>query len=370
MSCDYHLLPHPGIQTLAPYIPGKSAEELAQEQGIKDIIKLASNENPLGCSPRVLEVLSNISGTRIATYPAAANHPLRHKLAEKLSIDSEMITLGNGSDVLFSLMMTCFALHRNKEILVHDQSFIAYRVFAKTLGIPVISTPLKPNWEVDIDAMIHACHEKTALIFIPNPNNPTGLLLEPAEIKKLLNHIPDSTILVLDEAYYEYVSHPEYQNSTTLLSEHPNLIITRTFSKAYGMAGLRLGYAIANKEITAILQRANPPFTVNQAALVAAIAALDDDEFIKKSVSMNQDGLNDLKHGLDNLGIGYLPTAGNFITMDCKTDAGPLYEALQRHGIIVRPLHPYGLNHYLRVTVGTEQQNHRFLDTLSTCLST
>ncbi|WP_035893567.1 pyridoxal phosphate-dependent aminotransferase, partial [Legionella oakridgensis] len=278
MPCDYNLLPHPGIQTLAPYVPGKSAEELAQEQGIKDIIKLASNENPLGCSPRIIEALTNMSGTKIATYPAVTNHPLRPMLAEKLSIDSEMITLGNGSDVLFSLMMTCFALHRNKEILVHDQSFIAYRVFAKTLGIPIISTPLKANWEVDIDAMIHACHEKTALIFIPNPNNPTGLLLELAEIRRLLNHIPDSTILVLDEAYHEYVHHPEYQHSIRLLSEHPNLIITRTFSKAYGMAGLRLGYAIANKEITAILQRANPPFTVNQAALVAGTAAPGGDE--------------------------------------------------------------------------------------------
>ena len=364
MPYNYHLLPHAGIQSLIPYIPGKSADEVAREQGITDIIKLASNENPFGCSSRVTTALSTLSGKQIATYPISANHPLRRKLADKLGVNAGMITLGNGSDSLIPLLQTTFALHCDKHILTHHCAFISYSIHAKTLGIPVITTPLLPNWQVNIDAMIASCNEKTALIFIASPNNPTGILVNQAEIERLLQNISPTTILVVDEAYYEYVNNVDKLNTISLLATYPNLVITRTFSKAYGLAALRLGYAITSAHLTVLLQRVLPPFTVNEVALIAANAALDDDEFIQQSVNNNVQGLQKMQQELTRLGLTYLPSAGNFVTFDWGVDTATLYQQLQQRGIIVRPLHPYGLNHYLRVTVGTQQQNKRFLDTL------
>lgn len=365
MPCDYGKLPHIGIRDLIPYVPGKSVDELAQERGLTDIIKLAGNENPLGCSALVTQALVRLSGQEIATYPMSVNHPLRQKLADKFAIDKNMITLGNGSDSLFCSLLTCFALHNNKNILTHDYAFSSYAIQAKTLGIPVVSTPLKPNFEVDIEAMIHACNAETALIFMANPNNPTGILVSQDDITHILKSIPETTIFVLDEAYYEYVDDPDKAYSIALLKKHPNLVITRTFSKAYGLAGLRLGYAMANPQITALLYRIQLPFVVNIAALTAANAALDDDEFITQTVQLIHQGLKQMQLGLTALGLTHIPTAGNFITFDCKADGMYLYQRLQDYGIIVRPLHPYGLNHYLRVTIGTQDQNNCFLHTLS-----
>lgn len=364
MPCDYYELPHAGIKSLAPYIPGKTAKQVTQEYGIKDIIKLASNENPLGCSPLVTATLASMTNHHIATYPGSSIQPLRQKIANQLEIDTKMITLGNGSDGLIPLVQTCFALHCGKHILTHQHAFVSYKIYAKTLGIPIFTAPLLPNWYVDIDTLIAMCNEKTALIFLASPNNPTGLLVSQAKIEHLLQHIPETTILVVDEAYYEYVDDNDKLNMISLLSTYPNLIAMRTFSKAYGLASLRLGYTIASSDVSAILQRVQPPFAVNEAALIAAHAALDDPEFIKKSVTNNVNGLKQIQQGLASLQINYLPTAGNFITIDCKKDAISLYQRLQQKGIIVRPLHPYGLNNYLRITIGTEQQNSIFLNNL------
>lgn len=365
MPCDYNELPHDGIRTLSPYIPGKSADELAQEKGFTEIIKLASNENPLGCSPYALSALANLNDRDIANYPMSSNHPLRQKLADKLNIDTQMLILGNGSDSLFYLLLTCFALHTNKHILTHDVAFIAYTVQAKTLGIPVITTPLKPNWQVDINALVKACTEQTALIFIANPNNPTGQLISHAEIAYLLENIPLTTLLVLDEAYYEYLNPCDQGGAIDLLHKHQNLIITRTFSKAYGLAGLRLGYAIANPQIIALLYRIQLPFVVNTAAHAAADAALSDTEFLEKSIQLNRQGLIQVHNGLMAIGIKPLSSVGNFIMFDCGKKAISIYQALLDYGIIVRPLNSYGLNNYLRVTIGTNQQNNRFLDSLA-----
>ncbi len=366
MPCDYAQLPHAGIRDLNPYVPGKSADELTRECGLTDVVKLASNENALGCSPYVAQALNHLTLGQIAAYPISAIHPLRQKLADKLGVTREMITLGNGSDSLFCSLLTCFALHNGKHILTHDYAFSSYAIQAKTLGIPVVSTGLHKNWEVDMDAMIKACNDNTALIFIANPNNPTGLLLGQSDIKRLLENIPETTIMVLDEAYYEYVDDPNKAYSVDLLKKHPNLVITRTFSKAYGLAGLRLGYAIANPQITALLYRIQLPFVVNIAAMTAATAAVDDAEFIQQTVELNQQGIIQMQQGLSSLNLTSLPTAGNFITFDCNTDSLPIYQGLQEYGIIVRPLHPYGLNQHLRVTIGTSDQNSRFLDKLAT----
>lgn len=368
MPCDYHQLPHPGIQSLKPYIPGKSIEELAREQGLSDIIKLASNENPLGCSPLVREALANLSAMQIAGYPAPAHHPLLHKLSEKLAVSEKMITLGDGTDLLFFFLLTTFALDTGRHMLTHEHAFISYKIQAQTLGIPISITPLKTDWQVDIDAMIGACNQNTALLFIANPNNPTGLQIPHTEIKRLLTHIPASTILVLDEAYYEYAYSPDDKTSINLLAEHPNLVITRTFSKAYGLAGLRLGYAIASVEITELLQRVQPPFAVNQAALAAANAALDDSDFVAQSVALNVKGMYQMLVGLDALKLDHLPSSCNFVTIDCQTDAEPIYQALLKQGVIVRPLHAYGLCNHLRISIGNALQNARFLDKLALCL--
>ncbi len=365
MSISFDTLPHPGIQSLKPYQPGKSIEALQQETNLNDIIKLASNENPLGCSPHALSALQQLPSITAATYPSYTNHPIISKLAQKLNIKTQQLVLGNGSDTIFGLLTTCFALHTNKHILTHDYAFSTYAIQAHTLGIPVRTVPTTEHLEVDIHALINACTNDTALIFIANPNNPTGLLMSQDSIKELLQRIPSHTLLVLDEAYYEYARSQQEYSSLEWLAHYPNLVITRTFSKIYGMAGLRLGYAMAHPDIVRILIRAQLPFVVNQVALHAGEAALDDDAFITQSLQMNALGMRQMKDGFDALNISYLPSAGNFLTCNIKEDGMKLYHYLLQCGIIIRPLHPYNLSHYLRVTVGTKEQNARFLEALN-----
>lgn len=368
MDCNYNLLTPASIQSLAPYIPGKTIEQVAIEQGITDIIKLASNENPLGCSPLVHHALSHLSKQTVSLYPNSVSHAFRHQLAHFLQIDSEQLVLSNGSDAIYGLLLTLFALQTDKHVLTHQYAFSTYEIQAKTLGIPIVITPTR-GWEVDIDAIINTCNEKTALIFLANPNNPTGLLIKHAEIERLLANIPSTAILVLDEAYYEFASDVYQADSLGLLSKYSNLIITRTFSKVYGLAGLRLGYGIANPEIIALLYKIQLPFAVNIAAMTAASAAIKDQDFIHQTLEVNRQGIQQMQIGLDRLNIPHLPTTTNFITIDCQTDGGPIFQRLQQHGIIVRPLHPYGMANYLRVTIGLEEQNKRFLLALAEVLN-
>lgn len=365
MACDYKQLPHEGIQTLAPYIPGKSIEEVTSELGITNIIKLASNENPRGCSPRVHDALAALSTLQIATYPIPSAHPLPMKLARHLMINDNMLTLSHGSDALFQLLIICFALHRDKHIITHDYAFQTYSILAKIFGIPLITTPLLIDWHVNIDALINACNEKTALIFLANPNNPIGTLINHADILRLLHSIPKTTILVLDEAYHEFLSPNDSPNTIGLVTQFPNLVITRTFSKGYGLAGLRLGYAISHPDIRALLQKIALPFTISQTALTAGVAALEDEQFVSQTAELNRKELKRVRQTLEQRGYNCLPSFANFITFDCKMDGNIIYNALLTQGIIVRPLHAYGLNNYLRVTIGTHTQNTRFLDTLS-----
>lgn len=363
MPCDYFSLPHLGIQSLSPYVPGKSVEEVAKAYGITNIIKLASNENALGCSPSVMKVLASLSVEQIITYPQGAEDPLKKQLADKLNLDEDMLTLGNGSDVFIPLLQTLFALHRNKHVLTHDHAFMTYAIQAQIQGISVVKSPLKPDWQVDVDAMIKACDASIALIFLANPNNPTGLPVPQRELKRLIENIPETTVLVVDEAYYEFITAPDKDDTKALLKSHPNLAILRTFSKAYGLAGLRLGYAMTSPEITSLLHRLMLPFTVNKPALLAGNAALKDQYFLEETIQNTLRGLKQMQLGLNRLKIKHLPSVCNFITLDCQRESFSLYQNLLRRGIIVRPLHTYGLNHHLRVTVGTEQQNRRFLDT-------
>ncbi|MFT4059963.1 MAG: histidinol-phosphate transaminase [Legionella sp.] len=365
MAVNFQEFPHPGIRLLVPYKPGKSIEELAKEKGITNIIKLASNENSLGCSPKALSAIHTLSPTVIATYPSPANHPLIPKLAQKHQLDVRQIFVSNGSDYIYTLLLNSFALHQKKHILTHEYAFSTYAIQANTLNIPVQFAAINKDWTLNVDHLLAACNAQTAIIFLANPNNPTGCFTHPKEIKRLLEHIPESTLLVIDEAYYEFAASQYHIPSINWLAEHRNLLITRTFSKIYGLAGLRLGYALAHPTIIDILQRIQLPFTVNQVALVAAHAALDDEDFIHLSLQTNTKGMQQMKAGLEQLGIEYLPSACNFLTCDCKQDSLALYNYLLDQGIIVRPLHPYKMNNYIRVTIGTKEQNQRFLTALA-----
>ncbi len=368
MVYNYHQLPHAGIQTLAPYIPGKSAETVAKEYGLTDIIKLASNENPLGTSPEVLRALHTLTPHKIATYQITSIHSFRDTLANALSLDCEMVFLSNGSDTIFYYILVCFALHSGKRMVTHEKAFIQYEIQAKTLGIPVHLTALKKDMSVDIDALIKAATPDTAVIFLANPNNPTGLLIELSEIKRLLSHVPENIIVVLDEAYFEYLPLSKRSNIVELLQQYPNLIVTRTFSKIYGLASLRLGYALANPALIALLYRIQLPFIVNLAAFIAADAALKDIAFLERSLSNNAKGLVQIREGLTALKLKQLPSDANFITFDAGFSARHVDLYLQKQGVIVRPLDAYGLTQYLRVTIGTPEQNQRFLNALSHCL--
>lgn len=369
MPIDFQQLPHTGVRSLIPYQPGKSIEELQREKRVTNIIKMASNENPLGCSPLALSALHTINSSTVATYPSPINHPLMAKLAQQLGVDSEQLILSNGSDYLFGQLINCFALHRDKHILTHEYAFSTYAIQANTLNVPVRTVAINTNWQVNMEQLLAAVNTQTGLIFIANPNNPTGLLISQKELHYLLEHIPPSTLLILDEAYYEYAAAQLEHNSIEWLQKYPNLVITRTFSKIYGMAGLRLGYAIANSAIIAILRRVQLPFAVNQAAMHAAFAALDDEEFIHTSIHVTNIGMEQLSTGFNQLKLPHLPSAGNFLTFNCKQDSTALYNYLLERGIIIRPLHAYNMPQYLRVTVGTKEQNERFLQELSNYFS-
>ena len=360
MICDFTTLSHRGIQVLSPYVPGKSIEEVAKEYGISDIIKLASNENAFGCSPKVTEAFQNLDPKLIARYPAAAHHPFRQELSDFLQVPTNMLTIANGSDSLFGILLTAFALLEDKQMLTHDYAFNSYAIQAHTLGVEVVLLALQ-NWQVNIEALLAACTPKTALIFIDNPSNPIGSVMDLASIEQILQNIPETTLLVLDEAYYEFLP-PGSMPSLQLLKKYRNLIITRTFSKAYGLAGLRLGYAIADPQITEVIQKVHLPFTANILAMHGARAALQDQAFIlhtQQHVARERQEMTEL---LDARHINYIPPSSNFITIDCGQDgAVTMAKKLQERGIIIRPLHTYGLNSYLRVTIGTTEQNKRFL---------
>lgn len=364
MSIDFKNLPHPGIRSLVPYTPGKSIEELKKEKGLSDIIKMASNENPLGCSPLAQDVIHNLSSILLATYPSPNNHELKSKLAHKLHLNPAQLFLSNGSDSIFGLLIQCFALHLDKHVVTHDFAFSTYAIQANALQVEVVNAAVNDDFSVDVEQLVAACNEHTALVFLANPNNPSGLHLTSDEIKYLLDKLPSKVLLVIDEAYYEYTGHLQNSNSLLWLEQYSNLIITRTFSKIYGLAGLRIGYALANPEIISILQRVQLPFAVNQVALESACAALDDNEFLKRSISLNQAGMKQLKKGFDELNISYLPSACNFLTFKWIEDSLMLYNYLLNHGIIIRPLHPYSMSQYLRVSIGTKEQNQRFLQVL------
>ncbi|MDP3560467.1 MAG: histidinol-phosphate transaminase [Legionellaceae bacterium] len=353
---------HSGIQTLMPYQPGKSIESLAKERTLGDIIKLASNENPLGCSPAVLDYLRSCAAQTAAVYPSMEAHPLHRALADFSGVSEDMLLLGNGSDPLFGLIMTVFALHTERWVITHAHAFSTYVIQAETLGIPVHKVADKADGSVDVEALLEACKQKPGIVFLANPNNPTGWALSDTDLLYLMESVPEHTLMVLDQAYHEYA--PSALTQLAWLSAFPRVLVTRTFSKIYGLAGLRLGYVLGNPELIQWLARAQLPFTVNRLAMDAGLAALTDQDFVLRSVVGNTQNMQSLVQEMQNLGLSVRATAANFIVWDTEGDAQLWYEYLLAQGIIVRPLHPYQMPTCLRITVGTPAENKRFIDTI------
>lgn len=356
---DFSLLAIGGIKDLQAYQPGKPIEALERELGITNIIKLASNENPLGPSPAVLDVLRRGLKT-ITRYPDGFE--LTAKLAQYLKVSPRQITLGNGSNQILNVIAQTF-LSPQHNAIVSAHAFIVYPIAVKMLGADLKTIPAK-NWGHDLEAMAEAIDQHTRLIFIANPNNPTGTWSSGKEVRSFLQKVPADVIVVLDEAYTEYVTTSDYESGMNLLAQYPNLIVTRTFSKAYGLAGLRVGYSVSCEQIADLLNRVREPFNVNNLALLAAQTALEDIAYLQKSRELNTAGMQQLEKGFQQLGLNYIPSIGNFIAVEFEQDAVALYNRLLQEGVIVRPVGVYHMPKHLRVSIGLPEENQRFLDAL------
>ncbi|MDN5939733.1 MAG: histidinol-phosphate transaminase [Salinisphaera sp.] len=358
-----------GIEALSPYEPGKPVEELQRELGIDDVIKLASNENPLGPSPKAREAL--VAACRqVALYPDGSGFHLKQVLAEAQEIDPARITLGNGSNDLLCLLGQ-LVLGPGSNAVMAQYAFAIYHLVALGMNAQVKIAAAQTGAMAcghDADALTAAVDDATRILFIANPNNPTGTWLEPAAIESLLERVPARVLVVLDEAYREYQDPASLPDSRTWLERHPNLVVTRTFSKAYGLAGLRVGYAMSSPQVADRLNRVRQAFNVNCLAQAAAIAACADPQHLQRSVDHNRAQLPVLRAGIQALGCDVLPSQANFITLDTGGDGQAVYGALLRAGIIVRPMGGYGLPRHLRVTVGTVAENERFLGALPAAL--
>jgi len=362
MSCDYISLATPGVQDLHPYLPGKPADELERELGLTDVVKLASNENPLGPSPKVNEVLQQqLAG--LSLYPDSGGYRLKQALSEKFSLAAEQITLGNGSNDVLELIARAY-LRSGDEVIYSEYAFVVYSIVTQACGAKAVVTPSKA-WGHDLDKMLASITDRTRIIFIANPNNPTGTWIEREQLQAFLDQVPEQIIVVLDEAYTEYVASSEFPNGLQLLDQYPNLVVTRTFSKAYGLAGLRVGYSVSNQQIANVLSRVRQPFNVNNLALLGAETALDDEVHLEKTVQVNRAGLALFEEQLSQLGLGYIPSVGNFITVDMAVDAMQIYQAMLEQGVIVRPLANYAMPNHLRISIGTQPENERCLAVLA-----
>ena len=359
--CDQSL---PYIRAISPYQPGKPITQLAREMGIpvERIVKLASNENPLGMSPKAKAAMEKAIAT-LERYPD--DFALKQALADHTGLGTERIVLGNGSNDVLDLVARVF-LAPGRSAIFAQHAFAVYPLASLAAGAELIPVPAK-DYGHDLDAMLAAVRLDTRLIWIANPNNPTGTFLPYPQIKAFLHAVPKDVVVVLDEAYNEYLPPAQRVETTAWLADFPNLVITRTFSKIYGLAGLRIGYALASAEVADLMNRVRQPFNCNNLALAAATAALTDHEFVAQSYALNRSGMEQIVAGLKRLGLSHIPSHGNFVTFKAG-DAAAINQKLLRQGVIVRPIAGYGLPEWLRVTIGTESENTRFIEALETSL--
>jgi histidinol-phosphate aminotransferase len=360
------------IRGIAPYQPGKPIGELAREMGLdeKKIIKLASNENPLGVSPKARKAIERELAD-LSRYPDGNAFELKAAIAQRYGLRPERLVVGNGSNDLLELVAAAF-LAPGRAAVYSQHAFAVYPLATQARGAQGIVVPAK-SFGHDLPAMRKAITPETRVVFVANPNNPTGTFVPWRELEIFVQSVPADVIVVIDEAYTEYLPPEKRYDSLAWIDRHPNLVVTRTFSKVYGLAGLRVGFGVMDPKIADLLNRVRQPFNVNSLALAAATAALDDEAFVEKSAAMNRDGMARLDAEFKRLGIAYIPSSANFVTfriapIDHKPQAASVYQKLLKQGVIVRPLAGYEMPDHLRVTVGTPEENERFLEALKTAL--
>ena len=355
----------PGLADLQPYRPGKPLSELERELGITDSIKLASNENPLGPSPRALDAIrKELNG--LTRYPDGGAFALRSKLAERHGVGPDCVTVGNGSNDVLDMIARVF-LWQGRESLFSQYAFAVYPLSSMAVGATLKVAPAR-DFGHDLGAMRERLGPDTGVVWIANPNNPTGTRIGRDDLRHFLEGVPGTVIVVVDEAYFEYARADDHPDATQWLEDFPNLVVTRTFSKAYGLAALRVGYGLSHPDIADLLNRVRQPFNVDSLAQAAALAALDDLDHLRESVAINDRGLEQLRAGLTRIGVSFIPSAGNFLTIDLRRAAAPVDQALLGLGVVTRPVGNYGMPHHLRVSVGLEHENARFLEALERVL--
>jgi len=360
----------PGVKSLNPYQPGKPVDELQREYGVSDVIKLASNENPLGPAPVVLAALQN-RFSELARYPDGNGFDLKQALAARHGVDTTQITLGTGSSDPLEFVVRVF-VQPGDEVIFSEHAFAMYPIITQAASGSAIVTPAK-DWGHDLDAMRAVVTDRTRVIFIANPNNPTGTWLKGEALQAFIADIPERVMVVVDEAYFEFASDPalgavDYPDTTQWLDRFPNLMVTRTFSKAYGLAGLRVGYSLSRPDVANLLNRIRPPFNVNSLALAAACASLNDADHLRRGVMLNTEQMALVTAAVKKMGLTFIPSVGNFVCIDVG-EAAKVYDALLHEGVIVRPVANYGMPRHLRITLGLAEENARFLTALKKVLA-
>lgn len=355
------------VREFAPYVPGKPASELAREMGLPEsgIVKLASNENPLGPSTRALAAMQTALAD-IARYPDANGFELKRAICERFGVEMAQVVIGNGSNDVLELAARTF-LSPGTSAVYSRHAFAVYPLSVKSIGATGIETPAR-DFGHDPEAMVAAIRADTRIVFIANPNNPTGTFLPGETLGQLLARVPRDVVVVLDEAYTEYLPDAQRYDSIAWLREYPNLVITRTFSKAFGLAGMRVGFALAHPDVADLMNRIRQPFNVNTVAQAGAIACLADEDYVARSRKLNDEGLRQIVAGFGRLGLAHIPSYGNFVCVRVG-EAGTIYRQLLERGVIVRPVGGYAMPEWLRVSIGLPAENERFLEALSDVLA-
>jgi histidinol-phosphate aminotransferase len=368
MSGNFLALAQPGVQQLSPYVPGKPVDELARELNLdpSKIVKLASNENPLGPSPKVLAAIRDALA-ELTRYPDGNGFALKSLLAEKCRVELNQVTLGNGSNDILELVGRAY-LAPGLNAVFSEHAFAVYPIVTQAVGAEARVIPAR-DWGHDLPAMLAAIDDKTRVVFIANPNNPTGTWFSAEVLDNFLQDVPEHVLVVLDEAYIEYAEGSDLPDGLDFLAAYPNLLVSRTFSKAYGLASLRVGYGLSTAVVADVLNRVRQPFNVNSLALAAACAAVQDAEYLEEGRRLNESGMLQLQEGFRELGLGWIPSKGNFICVDLGQVAAPVFQGLLREGVIVRPVVNYGLPNHLRITIGLPAENSRFLEALAKVLA-
>lgn len=346
-------------EALQPYVPGKPVAQTKRELNLAHVIKLASNENPYGPSPKAMKAIQQ-HVAELHDYPDADGFDLKTKLASKLGVGYEQIILGNGSNEIIDTLARVL-LRPDEAILFANPSFVAYRLAAQAMGRRIIDVPLTPDYRYDLDALLRAVTPQTKLLFIANPNNPTGTYVPRAPLRDFLQRLPQHVVVVLDEAYFEYATAADYPNGIDLLPLRDRCMVLRTFSKAYGLAGARVGYGVGPADLVGYLHRAKMPFNVGSLSQVGATAALDDTDFLAHSKKANAHEMARLVPQLAQRGLDVVPSQANFVLVNFHKPAGRVFQALLRQGVTVRPMDGYGMATWQRITIGTAEQNDRLL---------